>query len=237
SLRFGGNPHSQVWFSGHLGWVHDSLFPLQDVGVLEYQAPQLAAACLAAAFQGSCEEAVVLDVACGTGLAAQELQARGFRHLHGLDGSPEMLACAHRKGLYQELRQCVLGQEALPAPEGHYDIVLIVGALSEGQVPAGVVPELLRVTKPGGWVCLTTRRDAGNLRYEAELRRRLDELEQQGAWEKVAAQEVGRWEKAAQGLGYISGVVYLYRVEGGAPDAARGAFEGQDLALEDAKQQ
>uniref|UniRef100_A0A8D2IX31 Methyltransferase like 27 n=1 Tax=Varanus komodoensis TaxID=61221 RepID=A0A8D2IX31_VARKO len=155
----------------------DSLFPLQDVGVLEYQAPQLAAACLAAAFQGSCEEAVVLDVACGTGLAAQEVTA----------GRSE------------------------GGPLSHYDIVLIVGALSEGQVPAGVVPELLRVTKPGGWVCLTTRRDAGNLRYEAELRRRLDELEQQGAWEKVAAQEVGRWEKAAQGLGYISGVVYLYR--------------------------
>lgn len=44
----------------------------------------------------------------------------------------------------------------LSFPPGQYDAVIIVGALSEGQVPCSVVPELLRVTKPGevGWsVC------------------------------------------------------------------------------------
>ncbi|XP_067328278.1 transmembrane and immunoglobulin domain-containing protein 1 isoform X2 [Anolis sagrei] len=121
----------------------------EDVSVLEYGAPQYAAACLAAAFGANTQEALVLDVACGTGLVAQELQAVGFRHFHGLDGSPGMLEHARHKGLYQDLKQCLLGQEALPSPEGCYDAVVIVGALSEGQVPANVVPELLRVTKPG----------------------------------------------------------------------------------------
>lgn len=31
----------------------------------------------------------------------------------------------------------------------HYDAVTVVGALGEGQVPSTVLPELLRVTKPG----------------------------------------------------------------------------------------
>lgn len=41
--------------------------------MLQYQAPSLAAAFLASIFQGSAEDALVLDVACGTGLVAQEV--------------------------------------------------------------------------------------------------------------------------------------------------------------------
>ena len=40
-----------------------------------------------------------------------------------------------------------LTDAALAAPD-YYDAVVIVGALSEGQVPAEVFLELLRVTKP-----------------------------------------------------------------------------------------
>ncbi|XP_063002821.1 methyltransferase-like protein 27 [Elgaria multicarinata webbii] len=211
-LHHGTDPEQQLCF--YDGWAPEYE---QDVGVLEYQAPRLAAACLASAFQGPLEDALVLDVACGTGLVAQELQATGFHRFHGLDGSQEMLACAGKKGLYQELKRCLLGQEVLPAPEGCYDAVLIVGALSEGQVPISIVPELLRVTKPGGYLCLTTRDNQTNLRYKTELQQLMDELEQRGLWEKVVVQEVEKWERATsgqestQGLDYISGVVYLYR--------------------------
>lgn len=69
----------------------------------------------------------------------------------------------------------------------------------------------------GGFLCLTTRSNPSNLRYKAELEAALQRLEQQGAWQKVLAQEVERWERATeeeesvQGTGYISGVVYIYR--------------------------
>nr|XP_012304655.1 Williams-Beuren syndrome chromosomal region 27 protein isoform X2 [Aotus nancymaae] len=121
----------------------------QDVATLQYRAPRLAVDCLTQAFPGPPHSALILDVACGTGLVAAELQAQGFFQLHGVDGSPEMLKQARARGLYQCLRLCTLGQEPLPSPEGTFDAVLIVGALSDGQVPCSVIPELLRVTKPG----------------------------------------------------------------------------------------
>ncbi|XP_077168014.1 methyltransferase-like protein 27 [Paroedura picta] len=212
AVHHGTDPEEQLRF--YDGWAPDYE---QDVTMLQYQAPRLAASCLASGFQGSVADALVLDVACGTGLVAQELQAKGFRCFHGLDGSQGMLDHARRKGLYQELKQCMLGQEALPAASGFYDAVLIVGALSEGQVPTSVIPELLRVTKPGGFLCLTTRNNSSNLRYKNQMRQLLDDLEQRGLWGKVKVQEVERWERAtseqkAEGdSDYISGVIYLYR--------------------------
>ncbi|NWI68884.1 MET27 protein, partial [Todus mexicanus] len=189
----------------------------QDVAALEYRAPHLAAAALASAFPSPPDGARLLDVACGTGLVARQLHGHGFRCLHGVDGSPGMLEQARSTGLYRELWPCVLGQEPLPVPAESYDAVTLVGALGEGQVPSAAVPELLRVTKPGGFLCLTTRSNPSNQRYKAELEAALERLEEQGAWQKVLAQEVENWERATseeestQGTGYISGVVYVYQ--------------------------
>ncbi|XP_064323884.1 methyltransferase-like protein 27 isoform X3 [Phalacrocorax carbo] len=158
----------------------------QDVAALEYRAPHLAAASLAFAFPAPPAGARLLDVACGTGLVARELHRRGFRCLHGVDGSDGMLEQARSTGLYRQLRRCVLGREPLPSPAG-------------------------------GFLCLTTRSNPSNLRYKAELEAALERLERQGAWQKVLAQEVERWERATseeespQGTDYISGVVYIYQ--------------------------
>ncbi|XP_042544026.1 methyltransferase-like protein 27 isoform X3 [Dipodomys spectabilis] len=150
-----------------------------------------------------------------------QLQARGFLQLHGVDGSPEMLKQAQARGLYQKLSLCTLGQEPLPSPEGTFDAVLVVGALSHGQVPCTVIPELLRVTKPGGLVCLTTRTNPSNLPYKEALEASLDQLERAGAWECLVAQPVDHWELATSERevapralaqdGFISGIIYLYR--------------------------
>uniref|UniRef100_A0A8D0ZHJ7 Methyltransferase domain-containing protein n=1 Tax=Sus scrofa TaxID=9823 RepID=A0A8D0ZHJ7_PIG len=193
----------------------------QDVAMLQYRAPRLAVDCLTRALPGPPHDALILDVACGTGLVAVELQARGFLQLHGVDGSPGMLEQARARGLYRRLSLCTLGQEPLPSSEGTFDAVLMVGALSDGQVPCSAIPELLRVAKPGGLVCLTTRTNPSNLRYKEELEATLDRLEQAGAWERLMAWPVEQWELATSKLevgpgtsdsdGFISGIVYLYR--------------------------
>ncbi|RLV97887.1 hypothetical protein DV515_00011269 [Chloebia gouldiae] len=127
----------------------------------------------------------------------------------------ERVAAVHRGSALPERLRLYDGWAA--RYEQHYDAVTVVGALGEGQVPSTVLPELLRVTKPGGFLCLTTRSNPSNLRYKAELEAALGQLEQSRAWQKLLAQEVEYWERATteeestQGTGYISGVVYIYQ--------------------------
>lgn len=45
----------------------------QDVAVLDYRAPSLAAKSISSHFSGDRETAVVLDVACGTGMVAKQV--------------------------------------------------------------------------------------------------------------------------------------------------------------------
>ena len=84
-------------------------------------------------------------------------------------------------------------------------------------------------------MCLTTRTNPSNLRYKEALEATLDRLEQAGAWERLVARPVDRWELATSKLevgpgtsdsdGFISGIIYLYRkqaaaqAEGGRPGA------------------
>ncbi|XP_041053805.1 methyltransferase-like protein 27 isoform X2 [Carcharodon carcharias] len=177
----------------------------QDVMFLDYRAPLLAAESLAAVLNEDRDKALVLDVACGTGLVAVQLQRLGFRNLHGVDGSEGMLELARSKSVYQTLHKC------------SYDVAVIVGALSEGQVPYTILPELHRVTKPGGFVCMTTRTNTSNQLYKKQLQAVIEKMEQKGLWERVGVQEIEHWEKSTsvhedeQDSKYISGIIYMYR--------------------------
>lgn len=185
----------------------------QDVAILDYRAPSLAAKCLSTCFCGDRRSAVVLDVACGTGLVAAQMKTMGFSNFVGVDGSNGMLEVASKSGLYKDLKQCMLGAESLPFQDGSFDLVVIVGALSVGQVPVAVVRELCQATKPGGYVCMTTRGNHDNVAYKTSLEHELDQMEGEGLWCRVGVTEVQDWERAVseQDEGYIPGAVYLYQ--------------------------
>uniref|UniRef100_A0A2K5J734 Methyltransferase type 11 domain-containing protein n=1 Tax=Colobus angolensis palliatus TaxID=336983 RepID=A0A2K5J734_COLAP len=134
-----------------------ALFP-QNVATLQYRAP-----CLP-------HSALILDVACSTGLVAAELRARGFLQLRGANGSLGMLEQTGARGLYQRLSLCTLGQEPLSGPE--------VGTPSDGQVPFNAILELLCVTKPG-----KEQTNSSNLQNKEALEATLGRLEQAGAWD------------------------------------------------------
>ncbi|XP_039549557.1 methyltransferase-like protein 27 [Pimephales promelas] len=185
----------------------------QDVALLDYRAPLLAAECVSSFFTGDREKATVLDVACGTGLVSAHLKKMGFHHFVGVDGSMTMLELAKKTGLYQELKQCLLGHDEISVEAEIYDIVIIVGALSVGHVPFTVIRELCDVTKPGGYVCMTTRGNADNWQYKAELEKMIRALEEEQKWSRVTVVQVEEWERAVseEGSGYIPGVIYLYQ--------------------------
>eukprot|EP00066_Takifugu_rubripes_P006359 XP_003971103.2 PREDICTED: Williams-Beuren syndrome chromosomal region 27 protein-like [Takifugu rubripes] len=185
----------------------------QDVAVLDYRAPCMAANSISLHFKGDRDAAVVLDVACGTGMVAKEMNTLGFKHFVGIDGSEGMLELARSCGLYQELKQSLLGEEPIPVQSGHFDVVVIAGALSVGQVPVRVVRDLCSCAKSGGYVCMTTRSNADNVEYKSALDGELEQMEREGLWTCVEATEVEEWERAVSEKehGYIRGAVYLYQ--------------------------
>ncbi|XP_031985869.1 methyltransferase-like protein 27 isoform X2 [Corvus moneduloides] len=158
----------------------------QDVAALEYRAPHLAAASLSFAFPAPRAEARLLDVACGTGLVARELHRRGFRCLHGVDGSAGMLEQARSTGLYQELRLCLLGTEPLPAPAGGFLCLTTRSNPSNLRYKAELEAAMGQLERSGAWQKL--------LAQEVEY------------WERATTEE-----ESTQGTGYISGVVYIYQ--------------------------
>ncbi|KAE8289383.1 hypothetical protein D5F01_LYC13272 [Larimichthys crocea] len=120
----------------------------QDTTLINYRAIHHAVDFLNNHFSGNREEVQVLDVACGSGLAAELMVKLGFRLFVGVDGSKGMLEQAAQTGLYQDLKLALLGPEPLPAPPDTFDVVIMVGALDDGFAPVSVVRELCNAAKP-----------------------------------------------------------------------------------------
>jgi ubiquinone/menaquinone biosynthesis C-methylase UbiE len=91
-----------------------------------------------------------LDVGTGAGALALAL-APVVREVVGLDPVPELLELARRRGLPNT--EFVEGDgEALPFPDGSFDLAGTLRTLHHVSRPERVVAELARVTRPGGRV-------------------------------------------------------------------------------------
>lgn len=120
------------WSESYDGVVHD----LMDIRLLE----RFAGLDWAAAERA-------LDLACGTGRIGAWLRGRGVRRLDGLDFTPEMLARAGARGLYDRLVEGDLRDSGLPG--GAYDLLTM--ALAEEHLPAlaPLYREAARLAAPG----------------------------------------------------------------------------------------
>ncbi|XP_026639446.1 methyltransferase-like protein 27 isoform X2 [Microtus ochrogaster] len=165
----------------------------KDVAALKYRAPCLAVDCLSRALPGPPQDALILDVACGTGLVAVELQARGFLQVQGVDGSPEMLKQAQARGLYHHLSLCTLGQEPLPSSKG--GLICLTTRSNPSNLPYKEALEAVldSLEQAGAWERLVAQ-----------------PVEH---WELATSeQETGLGTCANDG--FISGIIYLYRKQG-----------------------
>lgn len=55
------------------------------------------------------------------------MNVHGFKHFVGLDGSEGMLKIARSCGLYQELKQSILGEKPIPVHSGKTDSLVQIG--------------------------------------------------------------------------------------------------------------
>jgi len=100
----------------------------------------------------------VLDVGCGSGVVTRDLARRvapGGLAV-GLDPSPTFLthagALARADGLRDGIEFQLGGALAIPFPDGSFDAVVAATVLAHVPDGARAVPELGRVTRPGGRV-------------------------------------------------------------------------------------
>ncbi len=98
----------------------------------------------------------VLDAGVGTGLAGPWFGILGWPEVWGVDISEGMLAVAARKGCYAHLSRAMLG-EPLAFADGAFAAVISTGVFTTGHVGAEALPELVRITRPGGVIVLTVK--------------------------------------------------------------------------------
>lgn len=153
---------------GHLGAVYEAKGPAEvaalydrwagtydaEMAAAGYRHPSIALALLAR-YQPR-GAAPVLDAGAGTGLVGDWLGIIGYSHVEGLDISDGMLAVAAAKGQYKALHKLALGG-ALPFADGHFAGVISTGVFTTGHVGAEALPELVRITAPGGVLVLTVK--------------------------------------------------------------------------------
>ena len=94
----------------------------------------------------------VLDAGCGSGLFAELAAERGMR-VSGLDAAPGLIDYASRR---VPAGQFTVGElEALPYPDGAFDLVTAFNSVFYASNPRRVIAEMARVTGSGGHVVVT----------------------------------------------------------------------------------
>lgn len=99
----------------------------------------------------------VLDVGCGTGVAALTA-ARAGAQVSALDLSPALIAHAQRHAELAQLRVDFQegDVEALPYEDGAFDVVLSQFGHMFAPRPELAIAQMLRVLKPGGTIAFST---------------------------------------------------------------------------------
>ena len=97
----------------------------------------------------STPDTTILDFVCGTGLSGLALQAVGFKHIDGVEISPEMLALAKLRKVYNSVWQSALG-EITHVKRGQYQIIVAAGVISLGAAPPETLSLIIDHLDKGG---------------------------------------------------------------------------------------
>jgi len=106
----------------------------------------------------------VLDLCCGTGALAQELERRDIRcSMVGLDYAPAMLAQARRNaGTICYYREIDLAQDEWGIP-GQFDVIVCANGFNFLPNPTQVLVHATRLLRPNGVIVEATTRAGGSL--------------------------------------------------------------------------
>ena len=152
------------------------------------------------------KEARILDAGAGTGLVGEVLARQGYNNLVAMDLSTGMLEEARKKNAYREFHQMVMG-ESLDYATDSFDAVISVGVLTVGHAPASSLDELIRITKPGGYIVFSLRPDVYR---ESGFKEKQDALESEGKWKLAEVSE--EFQPLPKGEPDVYHQVWVYQV-------------------------
>lgn len=101
----------------------------------------------------------VLDVGCGIGLIAREVFTMFGCEVHGLDMNPKLIEKAKEK--FPEGILEVGDAAKMPYEDNTFDCTMCNFVLMWVRKPSEVISEMIRVTKPGGWILCGSEPDYG----------------------------------------------------------------------------
>jgi ubiquinone/menaquinone biosynthesis C-methylase UbiE len=107
----------------------------------------------------------VLEIGCGTGFMAIALAQRGLR-VHGIDSAEAMIDLARQNAIGFGTAPATLSFEvrdiySLAYQDSSFDLLIAIGVLPWLDRTELALREMARVTKPGGYIILTTANRAG----------------------------------------------------------------------------
>ena len=126
-------------------------------------------------------ESKVLDAGCGTGLVGEILYKNNFHNIDGVDFSKEMLNIANQKNIYQSLKLVDLTKK-LDYENNSFDAVICAGTFTCGHVGPEALREMVRITKQGGYVCFTVRKQEWEASPYLKI---MNDLEKNESWSKL----------------------------------------------------
>lgn len=151
-------------------------------------------------------DAAILDAGAGTGLAGDGLSVLGYSNITAIDLSQKMLKRAEALKVYTRLERMTLG-EKLAFDSDLFDGVISTGVFTEGHAPPSSFDELVRITKPGGYVIFTVRDD---VYLEKGFKEKQASLEAKGAWKLIEMTAPIRAYTASEA--HIRCFFFVYRV-------------------------
>jgi predicted TPR repeat methyltransferase len=124
----------------------------------------------------------ILDAGAGTGIMGELMTAMGYGEIIGFDASNDMLAVARAKNVYDDLDRMFLGCP-LNYPDNHFSAVTASGVFTQGHAPLSGFNELVRITRPGGFLVFSL----GPVYLGEPFEVKNTELEAAGLWHFVDA--------------------------------------------------
>jgi len=148
----------------------------------------------------------ILDAGAGTGWVGELLTKEGYNNLVAMDLSSGMLEEAGKKNVYQEFHQMMMGGSLNFATDS-FDAVISVGVFTVGHAPASSFDELVRITKPGGYIVFSLRPD---IYRDSGFKEKQAALESEGKWKLSEVSE--EFKPMPRGEPDVYHQVWVYQV-------------------------